>query len=380
MSSIRTYLTPLLAGSFLLLLFGCRSTTGVHVWAPGKVTAPAQAKIAVAPMAGNRLLAERIEHQLLAQRPAAKSDVQLFTADQLASRSPVQLASTASLNTDLTAIQAARAVGADLLFQGEIISAKLDPDSQLEAPDQSEINYNELFFQRAEKASKQESLVLGWRIIDTKSGATLGTHLYTLGTEGAKKLYPDLDAQLPEDTDVLIAASAREAWQALAPIVVKEDIKLSSPWFQPGAIGVQLGVRAAKKGRWQDAERHWTRVARWFPYSASAQHNLAVAKGAREDFQAAKLQLQKARGIFAWNLPGETLFWLDQKHRDYNEAHGLGDPKDGWAFPQPIRSPAQELLTAPTSDIEDLPWWSAIPFAKPQGWTWRAWLTQPVIL
>ena len=364
----------------LVFLAGCRTLAPIHVWQPGVINAPRNSKLAIAPLAGNTAIASRVSEQLLAQRPAAKSDVRVFTAEQLAARSPIRLASTASLSSDLTASKAAQAVGANLLLHGEIVSAKFEPDDGAATPESQ--NMNEVFFQRmkanSDSEEKDEKLLVSWRVMDVDSGETLGDHMSALTTAEAKKKYPDLAALYENDSDTLIAATAREAWQALAPVVNKEKVELANTWLQPGFVGVRLGVRAAKKGDWERAEKHWQRVASWFPWSGPAQHNLSVALAAREDFPDAKERLQKATGIFAWNLPGETLFWLDQKHRQFNSAHGLPDPPKGWAFPDRTATSAEPLIDAPPVDLEALPWWTAIPLTKPPHWSWQAWLRQPL--
>lgn len=360
-----------------LALGGCRSTVPVHVWTPAEIsTETRRAKVALAPLAGDALLAAKIQSQLLEQRPASRSDIALFTAEQLAHKSPIRLASTAALSSDLTALKAAEVVGAELLLQGEILSSTIEDELGTGPPEK--VNMNQVFFQRREESSKNESVLLSWRIIETETGSTLGSRVYNLNTAQARKDYPDLAARFSDnDSELLIAASAREAWKSLAPYVVKDSVRLAKPFFQLGAWGVRRGNRAAKKGQWELAEKRWERVAKWFPFNASAQHNLAIALAAKEDFGSAKTQLSKATGPFAWRLPGETLFWLDQKHRDYHAAHHIPKPIDGWAYPEP--SQAEPIADAPPVSLEDLPWWSAIPFAKPPEWSWQQWLKQPFL-
>jgi hypothetical protein len=77
-------------------------------------------------------------------------------------------------------------------------------------------------------------------------------------------------------------------------------------------------------------------------------------------------------------LPNDSLLWLDKHHRRYNEAHNIPKPAEGWAFPEPAIDPALE--PADPIDIEDLPWWTGIPFVKPPGWSWNDWLNQPLAL
>ncbi len=355
---------------------GCRLTAPIHSWQPAQVTSPPGARIALTPIAGNRELARRIEESLLAQRPVARADLAMITAEQLAQSSPIRLVSTASLTSDLTAIHAARAAGADILLQGEILAA--DVELAEEPPADQSTNMNELFFQRREEPELTgASLLLSWRVIDVETAQTLGAQSFTLRSQDAAKQYPDLAIATDDETAMLISASARETWKSLSPYVVKERVRLAVPWLQLGAWRVRRGVAAARRGQWELAEGYWSRAADLFPFSAAAHHNLAVAMAAREDFSGAKRQLQRATGPLAFGLPTETLFWLEQHHRRYQAAHGLGKPSEGWAFPDP--SELRPVQSVDPINLDDLPWWTALPLAKPAGWTWQAWLTQPWI-
>ncbi len=352
------------------LLSGCRSTVPIFVWRPPQVCTPVGAKLALAPVAGDPELARRIEEAMLLQRPAACADVALFTADQLIESSPIRLVSTASLNNDLTALQAARATGADILVQGAILATDVTYNDLFEADQAAaqaqKANMNRMFFTRlyqppAETANHR--MLLSWRIIDVPTGKTLGAHSFTMHTRSVAQEYPDLEATLQNPAALLIAGSARETWKTIAPVVERGEVRLAVPWLQPGAWLVRRGVKAAKKGDWPQAEQAWEKASKRFWFSAPAHHNLAIAKAAREDFPAAKLQLLKARGPFNYRLPSETLFWLDQNHRLYHQAHGLPKPAEGWAFPEPSDVTPYERYAEPI-DLAELPWWAAIPFVK----------------
>ncbi len=351
------------------LVCGCRTTVPIYVWRPPQVDTPVGATIALAHVAGDPELSWRIEEAILAQRPTACADIALYTADQLFERSPIRLASTSSLNNDSTALQAARATGADILIQGEILATDVTLDDLLEADQASEQrakeNMNQTFFKRLYQSSNDEPnhrMLLSWRIIDVPSGRTLGAHSFTLYTKGVAEEYPDLEASEQNPAALLIAGSARETWKTIAPVVDRDEVRLAVPWLQPGAWGVRRGVKAAKQGNWPLAEKRWQKTAKWFWFSAPAHHNLAIAKAAREDFAGAKQELVKARGLFNFRLPSETLFWLDQHHRSYHKAHGLDKPIDGWAFPEPSDIVPYQSYATPIN-LEDLPWWTAIPGA-----------------
>ncbi len=367
----------LIAGLLSICWFavGCRRYAPIHVWQPPQTAVTYPGRIALAPIAGDRELAQQIQAALMAQRPQARADMAVFTAEQLLESSAVQLASTAPLTSDILAIQAARAAGANILLQGEILGGHIDLTS--DAPSPQPVNMNQAFFHKPkDKLVDPENILLSWRVIDVATSKTIGTSTFNLSTQAAMKQYPDLDFIQNDASQMLVAASARETWKTISPYVVKDEVRLAAPWLQPGAFTVWRGVRAARKGNWELAEQRWQRTADLFGFNASAQHNLAVAYAAREDFPAAKEQLQKATGLFAFRLPPETLYWLDQRHRLYNTAHGLDRPDEGWAFPEPDPS-EQDVASVPTVDVASLPWWTALPMAKPPGWTWKGWLTQP---
>lgn len=375
MSRLQPYSLLLLLLAFSSL--GCRRMAPIHVWQPAGYAIPPGAKIAIGPVSGQARVAGELEDHLLGQRPAARSDLALFTAEQLLARSPVRLASTAGLSNDVMAIEAARGVGADVLLQGEVLSATLNPPKA--QPIQPEkVNYNQLFFKRDDPDEPDENIVMSWRIIDVATAQTLGSHLVNIHSKQAIKQYPDLSVVAASGQSVLLAATARETWKSLAPVVEKDKVRLATSTFQPGSFRVRLGNRLARKGNWQAAERQWQGAADWFSWNAAAQHNLAVALAAREDFDGAKEQLQLASGPLAFRLPNETLFWLDQTHRNYVAAHGLAEPAQGWSFKTPTAS--REILNVTPVDPEDLPWWTAIPFVKPPGWSWQSWLSQPIVL
>lgn len=371
-------LAPICRAATLLLLAvlavantGCRRLAPIHVWQAGQFAPPPSAKLAIGPVAGSPSIASRLEQELFAQRPAARSDLAMFTSEQLHLRSPVKLASTAALSHDALAVKAAKGVGADVLLQGEVLAAELIDDAKQEP--RGQIDYNNLYFAQPEEAP-DEHLLVSWRLIDVDTSQVIGSHVVNLRSSAAKEQYPELFSLAGDQA--LEAAVARETWKALAPTVGEDNVRLANSTLMPGSIGVRLGNRYARRGDWATAERHWQRVTDWFPLNASAQHNLALALAAKEDFQAAKQQLQNARGPLAFRLPNETLFWLDVTHKNYVEAHQLPPPEEGWAIARP-EQPITPVGSAGPVDIDDLPWWTAIPGAKPPGWTWQDWLAQP---
>lgn len=344
---------------------------------------PPAGRVAIAPIYGNPELAAALHQALLTERPRIRADLAIVTPEQLREQSSVQFASTSPLANDVISVAVARQAGADILLQGVILDADIDLQSLAASEVEQkpkEIDWNQAYFnKKEEEPDKHEKIVLSWRAIDVASGQTIASHSFNLATQQAIEQYPDLDFAQHDQTQLLISASARESWKTVAPYVGKDNVRLAVPWLQPGSFTVRRGVRAARKGNWELAQQHWQRGANgWWPHSA-AHHNLALALAAREDYPAAKAELQKATGPLSLRLPPETLVWLDQQHRHHNLALGLGTPAEGWSFPEPNPRASEDAAARPivVADVATLPWWTAIPFAKPPGWTWQGWLSQP---
>lgn len=333
-------LVLLLAVWCLVHCTGCRVKAPIYVWRPPNISAPRQARIALAPISGHSRLAPAMQEALMQQRPAARADVALLTAEQLLQVSPVRLVSTHSLSNDLVALQAAKAAQAEFLLCGQVIECKLDLDSDADKPKPEVQNMNQVFFQRLglQKSKTKDPgyyMVMSWNVLETQTGRSVGSCQVKVKSSDVAKNYPDLQGMSDQPAQQLIQASAREAWKVLSPFVCKDQVRLAVSWFQPGGFRVWRGVRAAKKGQWQIAESYWQSVADGLLPSPAAHHNLAIAKAAREDFSGAKAELQSATGIMSRRLPPETLVWLDFNHKMYNQAHQLGEPPEGWSFNNP---------------------------------------------
>jgi hypothetical protein len=348
----------------LSLLIGCRSKVPIYVWQPAQFTCPVGSRLAIGPVSGNSEVAWQIEHALMMQRPASRGDLQLITAKQLAEVAPVRLASVGSLTNDAAALEAARRAEADFLLQGEVLSARLVAGEAVQKAD----------YQVAASGGSEQMLT-SWRLVDVRTSKTVATQAVTMSTERAELEYPDL-LSTPSPRTRLVTASAREAWRGLAPSVEKDEVQLMVPWFQVGAIPTRAGIVDAHQGRWDLAEQRWKLAVRRNPLNIAARHNLAIAQVAREDFSSARERLAEVRWPLSTRLPPESRFWIDQRQRRYQAAHGLGEPAEGWLLPSATAEPGQAPPASAIS-IQELPWWTAIPLTKPPGWSWQAWLHQP---
>lgn len=351
----------------------------MHVLHPARLNVPAAKRIAFAPIAARQGLATELEQAIRAQSPTIRGELQLLTAQELMAASPVRLASTAPLTGDMTALLAARSAQAELLLMGEVVQDELGGTESDDKHPQAEI----IQFGASggpliapSNLQRPERVAVAWRVFDVASGQQVGSQTLAIDRMVADREYPDLQIAIPMPRDRVIAASARQTWQAVAPYMSKEDVVIALPWFQPGASQIRRGNAYARIGRWDMAEEEWTIAASRHPWSNSAKLNLAIAQVAREDFEAGKATLSTLGPLRLRKRQAETLVWMDQRHRWYHESLGLPPPDGGWSFPEPEREP-QTLTPSTAPDPQEAPWWTVIPFTKPPGWTWQQWIFQP---
>ena len=351
----------------------------MQVLHPSRIDVPATSRIAIAPIAARESLATELERAIRAQSPHLREELQLLTAHDLMEASPVRLASTAPLTGDMTALLAARHTQAELLLMGEVVQDELG-----ESTTEGDRTQDEYARYKSTQMSaigpptlqRPERIAVAWRVFDVASGQQLGSQTLAINRFDTDREYPDLQFAFPDPRERVIAASARQTWQSVTPYLARENVDIALPWLQPGAAQIRRGNAYARIGRWDMAEAEWTIAATRYPWSNSAKLNLAIAQVAREDFEAGKATLGTMGPLRMRKLQGETLVWMDQRHRWYVQSLGLPPPEHGWAFPEPVREPiVTSTSTAPAP--ADAPWWTVIPFTKPPGWSWQQWLFQP---
>jgi hypothetical protein len=352
----------------------------IQVLHPSRLNVPLAARVAVAPIVARGQLPIDLENALVAQHPTTQPNLQVVTAAELAGASPVRLVSTAPLTSDLTAIHAARQVRADLLLIGEVIQADLD-DAAVTIdnlpPELNAYRSGAAYNIAPQSAQRPQRVAVAWRVFDVESGRVVGGQTLAIDRFEADREFPDLQLIFPTPRERVLAASARQTWQAITPYLEKEQAELSLPWLQPGASQVRRGNGYARIGRWDMAEAEWSAVTARYPFSNAAKHNLALAQAAREDFSGAKQTLGTLGPLRSRELQSKTLVWLDQRHRLHQAALGLPTPPEGWAFPEPLPMAANPVPASTAPGPDELPLWTAIPFTKPPGWTWRQWIFQP---
>ncbi len=355
-------------------------TAPVHVLKPPRLELPPARRVALAPIVAKESLSRELEQAIIAGQPTEPATLTLLSSTQLMEASPIRLASTAPLTSDLTAIHAARTAQADLLLMGEVIQDELD-DPELQdpslPPELSRYSKKQTSFFAPANVQRPQRVAIAWRVFDVRSGQLVGGQTMAIDRFLADRKYPELQLTEPIPRQRVIAASAKDTWQAVSPYIEKQNVMIALPWLQPGASQIRRGNAYARAGKWDMAETEWTIAATRYPWSNSAKLNLAIAQAAREDFDAAKETLGTMGPLRMRRMQAETLVWIDTRHRWHHAALELPPPEKGWAFPDPIIESSKPLQPSTAPSPEEAPWWTAIPLTKPPGWTWRQWLLQP---
>jgi hypothetical protein len=358
----------------LALMVGCRSVAPVHVWNSGPAKARAARSVALAPIEGPPELTLSLQNAMKKVRPAHQGAIALLDPPTLEQATAVRLTSYDGQSSDIGAMHAARLMNAELLLQGTVLhhSLPLDQNAPIEEPART-------WFGKPKTTQRDmESVSVLWQVVDVKTGERLEQHTVSINRKVALKLYPDLEWAAGADSHPALIAAARQSWQLVSPTIQPDEIKLVQPWVTPGASRIRKGNAFAKEGRWDLAEREWQDAVDAHPYSKAAWYNLSIAAVAHEDFELAKRRLNHSQSWLKLAPTDAGLVWIERHQQAYHRSFGLPPPPDGWKVPElPTELTSKDVPSTPPQNIDDLPWWTAIPFTKPPGWTWSAWLKQP---
>lgn len=411
-----------------MFTFGCKTNAMIATWQPARIDAspnpPMQQvqRVAFAPISGPEDICLRLESAIQNNLPKSGNHLAVVYPSngprrQLAGQSPpspnanpsaLQLASyqqpshasmmvdqfgqnqsAAVTKPEYTALEAARNRNAGLVVQGsvefydfgeqksEVAGAIKNPNN----PGAALAAFNQL---SRRKDAKDERIIVTWEATDVETGRIVDASTMSLKRSQIEKQYPDL-LIIADPVERLLTGASREAWSHYAPAVHRKEVTLDRPYLSLGSKRVREGNAFAKEGLWQMAEQQWQAAVRSHPRNKAAWHNLAIASVAQEDFELARLRLSKSKGWIPDKQYKKTELWIDAQQKAYHRALGLPDRQGGWLNPDPPLAPnlvnsdeLQRLDPVDPVDLDELPWWTAIPFTKPPGWTWKAWLTQPL--
>jgi len=347
-------------------------TAPIHLWRPARNQDRPIHRIAISPIYGPRDLAAKLDESMIASQPRVGKSIVLLHPKLLEEMTSIQLATYDGQPSDLAGLSAARRADADILVQGQIVNVNIEP--QLEKRG---------FWDFRKRPS--ESITVSWTVTEVNSGKRLGESTMKMDREQAEKQYPDLMLLQGEPIDKVIQAASRESWSMFSPGTKVEDSVLALPWIMPGSSKIREGNGFARQSRWDMAEDAWQEAASKHPRNTAAWNNLAIASVAKQDFELARNRVQHAKTIAKWDRARKTEQWIDAKQQEYHQAFALPDREQGWLSPMAPKPPGQlnnqemkDFVPVKPVDIDELPWWTAIPGTKPPGWTWKQWLTQPI--
>lgn len=344
----------------------------MHVWKASQAPKSGAVRIAVAPVGGSTDATERLQNAMQRAQPNPNPLVAALHPQELAQVGGIQLVSYDNQPNDMATLAAARHAGMDYILQGNVLDAYLD----IPPPDPIEQRKFRIF----KPKEKVEFLTVHWSVIDVASGLRIKEQTISMDRKEAEKRYPDLAYHTAGGDGRVLMASARESWAMVAPTTETEQALLDLPWFSRGSSQVRKGNGYARQGRWDLAEREWQEAADQHPWNTAAWTNLSLAATAHEDFSLAKDRLKHANTFWPGDSTYPTLNWIEQRQRHYHQALNLPAPAAGWALPDPPKTVgAGDVASSPPRDLKEMPWWTAIPFIPPPGWTWKQWWTQPIV-
>jgi hypothetical protein len=384
----------------LVMLTGCTTQAKLATWRAAPYasvqgsTATSARRVAFAPINGPIAAKERLEMAIGQAMPRGNHLAVVYPSQQQSSSFRQVSANInrdqtsnepyvpSAFRNELTPYDIARNRNADLLVQGHIEQADLGSDVTTNRPMSNPNNPGAMIaaFAKSQLPSEDQRMVVTWEAYDVNSGAFTHAATVSLSRSQAEAKYPDL-ASIQDPVERLMVGISRETWSQFAPSVSKEDVTLQNPHWSFGSKQVRQGNGLAEDGLWQMAETQWQSAVSHHPRNKSAWHNLALASVAQEDFEMARLRLSKAKSWIPNKQTKATELWIDAQQKAYHRSFGLPDRPEGWlnVDPPSVTTDAASTIT-PVSpkDIDEMPWYTSIPFMKPPGWTWKAWLSQPL--
>ncbi len=288
---------------------GCRMGVPVHTWKPAALESTVGKRVVLAEIVGPRDLADDLQQRLLAGAPRdIGRKTTLVDSKDLEDKSQIQLAAASNTETsDVVLASVARAEGYDYVLAGEVLED----------------------FSHHKQGKEAERLKVSWRLFALGDQRSAGGVPVVVDTESALRRYPDL-ALAGSEADLLKAAAVRDTYRLITASIQKDRARLAIPYLLPGSKETRRGNIAALKGRWNEAEEIWSKVAEQHPTQTAAIHNLALAAAAAQDFSRAKELARKAIRRQPNQLHKQTLVWIELRQRDYHEAFDLPDPPEGW--------------------------------------------------
>lgn len=387
---------------------GCSTDARLTTWQPAALQqtfaqrygSGGKPLLAFAPIEGDAALRTEFAEQLAAYKPPGSRSVAVLTPPQRINANPFRLASASSSLppaifdyqgqlapeasdssiANISPLENARRQGFQVIVEGHVLESNLNDPAVMAAATQESPPPTK---KRRGPPMSEPRITVRWDAVDVASGDHLGSTTVSLSLTAVDELYPDM-AHIADGRERLVAGVCRSGWSQFEPTLQPQPLELDKPYVSRGSSEVRKGNAAASAGMWQQAQYHWQNAAAAHPRNKAAWRNLAIASAAAEDFEMSRVQLDRGKPWLPDKDYDQLERWVDAQHQARHAALGLPPREGGWLYPLappeslgPAASVPDDVVHLDPKDLDELPWYTAIPFVKPPGWTWKAWLTQP---
>ncbi|MFY7877390.1 MAG: hypothetical protein ACOVQM_18180, partial [Pirellula sp.] len=256
MNSIFKASTTTILWFFCLVAVGCKMTAPIHTWKAAKVEHAPAMRIAVGPIgvasrATNtqvssvpelQAAATSLQEAMQSTNPSTNPNLLAIHPQDLERASPIQLVSYDQQPNDSAMLGAARNSNAQLILQGNVVNAYLEPPDPIERPTIRSMIFG--------KKKPPQFITTHWTIIDVSTGQRIAEETRTMDSVRADKYFKQNGFQGGKSDGSLMAAAAKDAWGIVASTTQKSDVELELPWFWAGSARVRKGNGFARQGRW----------------------------------------------------------------------------------------------------------------------------------
>lgn len=336
--------------SCLAMLAGCQISAPIHVWQKPALAGQLQPKIMVAPLDGPPESAQAIRRHLLEHvAKDSAATVRLVPSETVGMAAPKQdsanpeIALVSFLRTDgndASLISAARQENFDYILRGQVLPDPRPLTLQRENP-RLGVAWQVISVPTKPEASGEDPLAMGQRHVPRRPDQSDGDRAeidlpasvarpVIIDWKWAQEQFADL-SNWDDQEAALHEALIRQSKSIFGPSLEQHKVKLEITYGLPGSRAVRKGVALAMKGRWNEAEATWQGLLNRVPFNSAAIHNLAIAKVAKQDYQAARELAAYAQRLKPTKLHSKTLAWVESAQRTYHQAFQLPDPPNGWA-------------------------------------------------
>lgn len=246
---------------------GCAHFARIPVWQPTAATIEDVQTVVVLPFDGE--WGTRVSEEV-SDAIASSESYAIVDCGSIPSLTKIDPHASPEQLSDVLA--AARHADIDAVLTGTIVEESVEPSQ------------SSVFGLIAHRSSSQKTMIVDYRLIDTRSGETL-THDRVVCNQSEVKQLAGRSSE-----DLLIQLCGAEVVSNLTPQVGNCQTALANcSWMQRGGRLVRQGTRSAEQGDWEKAQDAWEAALNVNPRNDAAIFNLALAAASRGEFADAEV-------------------------------------------------------------------------------------------